>query len=45
MTLNAKDTLTVWGHVWVYHVPQFFRKRKTMFPFLRYGVEGRHIVH
>ena len=33
---------TVWGHVWVYHVPQSFRKWKTMFPFLGYGVEGRH---
>ena len=40
VTLNAKGT--VWGHVWVYHVPRFFRKWKTMFPFLGYGVEGRH---
>ena len=40
VTLNAKGT--VWGHVWVYHVPQFFQKWKIMFPFLGYGVEGRH---
>lgn len=36
--------VTVWGHIWTVHLPQFLARWGSLFPFVCHGVEGKHRV-